>query len=156
MKYITQHPHKDASMSKPRVAKSHEILRHIDPTKKVRVYRNLHKNCLSIKQGGLVRCHADNVVLRDFKTIVNKKGRDKVRKEKVKNVHAYLEGFVIHAQEAWKGLLDFSWGSMYYNPYETDKWTDEETGEFVDCGEFVDVDPESVLAFNYLYEKETV
>ena len=50
-------------MKKPRVKKSREILAHIDNTKKVRVYRNLHKDCFSVKQAGLVCCHADQVML---------------------------------------------------------------------------------------------
>ena len=46
-------------MKKPRVQKSFQIAEHIDPTKKVRVYRNLHRDCYSVKQGGIVRCHAE-------------------------------------------------------------------------------------------------
>ena len=141
----------EMSNKKPRVEVSREVLDHIDPAKKVRVYRNLHKGCLSVQQGGLVKCHADNVVLRDFKTIVNPKGQERVRREKAKNVHAFIEGFVVDAKESWKGMFDFGWGKCYYNPYETDHWTDLETGQAVDCGEYVDVAPDSVLVYNYLY-----
>ncbi|MEL0098749.1 MAG: hypothetical protein VW907_04265 [Opitutae bacterium] len=141
----------EMSNKKPRVEVSREVLGHIDPAKKVRVYRNLHKGCLSVQQGGLVKCHADNVVLRDFKTIVNKAGQERVRRERAKNVHAFIEGFVIDAKESWKGMFDFGWGKCYYNPYETDHWTDSETGEFIDCGEYADVAPDGVLVFNYLY-----
>ena len=139
------------SNKKPRVEVSREVLDHIDPAKKVRVYRNLHKGCLSVQQGGLVKCHADNVVLRDFKTIVNPKGQERVRREKAKNVHAFIEGFVVDAKESWKGMFDFGWGKCYYNPYETDHWTDPETGEYIQSGEFADVAPDSVLVYNYLY-----
>ena len=145
----------EMSNKKPRVEVSREVLDHIDPVKKVRVYRNLHKECLSVQQGGLVKCHADNVVLRDFKTIVNPKGQERVRREKAKNVHAFIEGFVIDAKECWKGMFDFGWGKCYYNPYETDHWTDLETGQAVDCGEYVDIAPDSVLAYNYLYSAST-
>jgi hypothetical protein len=140
----------EMSNKKPRVQVSREVLEHIDPTKKVRVYRNLHKGCLSVQQGGLVKCHADNVVLRDFKTIVNPKGKERVRREKTKNVHAFIEGFVIDAKECWKGMLDFAWDRCYYSPYETDHWTDPETGEFVDSGQYADVAPDSVLVYNWI------
>ena len=139
------------SNKKPRVQVSREVLEHIDPAKKVRVYRNLHKGCLSVQQDGLVKCHTDNIVLRDFKTIVNKAGQERVRRERAKNVHAFIEGFVVDAKETWKGKLDFQWGKCYYNPYKTDHWTDLETGEFVDCGEYADIDTDSVLVYNYLY-----
>ena len=76
---------------KPHVQKSSEVAEHIDPTKKVRVYRNLHKNCFSVKQGGLVRCHADHVTLEDCKFIVSKAGQERVRDEGRKNVHAFVE-----------------------------------------------------------------
>jgi len=141
----------EMSNKKPRVQVSREVLEHINPSKKVRVYRNLHKGCLSVQQGGLVKCHTDNVVLRDFKTIVNLKGQERVRREKAKNVHAFIEGFVIDAKETWKGMLDFGWGKCYYNPYQTDHWTDPETGGYIQSGEFADVAPDSVLVYNYLY-----
>ena len=60
---------------KPHVSKSSEVVDFINVEKKVRVYRNLHKNCFSIKQDGLVRCHADHVTLRDCKFIVSKAGQ---------------------------------------------------------------------------------
>jgi hypothetical protein len=141
---------------KPRVEKSCEVLEHIDPTKKVRVYRNLHKGCISVRQGNLVKCHTDNVILKDFKTIVGKKGQERVRREKAKNVHAFIEGYVVsHVEicqdENQQKLLDFRWGELYYNPYKTDDWTELETGKAVDCGEFADIATDFVLASNYLY-----
>ena len=146
----------EMSNVKPRVETSCEVLEHIDPTKKVRCYRNLHRGCISIQQGGLVKCHTDNVILRDFKTIVNKKGQERVRREKAKNVHAFIEGYVIsHVEtsrdENQQKLLDFKYGQLYYNPYKTDDWTDLETGQAVDRGEYVDIATDFVLAHNYLY-----
>ncbi len=94
-------------MTKPFVETSKEVLQYIDPTKKVRVYRNLHKDCISVKQGGLVRCHATNVVLKDCKFIVSEAGQRRVRNEKKKNVHAFVEGYVVDARRSLE-LLDFS------------------------------------------------
>ena len=75
---------------KPHVQKSSEVAEHIDPNKRVRVYRNLHKNCFSVKQDGLVRCHADHVTLEDCKFIVSKAGQERVRDEGRKNVMRLL------------------------------------------------------------------
>lgn len=145
----------EMSNKKPRVQISREVLEHIDPTKTVRVYRNLHKGCLSVKQGGIVKCHADNVVLRDFQCIVSQKGQENVRRLGRKEVHAYLEGFVVPASDTFvqdrNRLFDFRFTEIYYNPYKTDFWMEKETGKFVDRGEFVDISADSVLAFNYLY-----
>ena len=40
---------------KPFCENSTQVLEHINPAKKVRVYRNLHKKCVSVKQDGIVR-----------------------------------------------------------------------------------------------------
>lgn len=136
-------------MSKPRVKVSREVLEHIDPSKPVRVYRNLHKQCLSVKQGNLVRCHVDNVVLKDCKFIVSKAGQRRVRNEKKKNVHAFVEGFVVNAREA--DHVDSSvsdaalcegksnWQLLYYNPYECDGFESSVTGSEAKYADYVDL-----------------
>lgn len=136
-------------MNKPRVKVSREVLEHIDPTKPVRVYRNLHKKCLSVKQGSLVRCHVDNVVLKDCKFIVSKAGQRRVRNEKKKNVHAFVEGFVVNAREA--DHVDSSvsdaalcegksnWQLLYYNPYECDGFESSVTGSEAKYADYVDL-----------------
>jgi hypothetical protein len=74
-------------------------------THKVFVYRNLHKNCWSLKQDGKVFARAGWVQIfsaceengtripctAGFK--VNQKGRDRVLLEKKKNVHAFAWGY---------------------------------------------------------------
>jgi len=143
---------------KPFVDTSKEVLEHIDPTKKVRVYRNLHKKCVSVKQGSLVRCHATNVVLRDCKFIVSEAGQKRVREEGKKNVHAFIEGYVVPASKSLE-LLDFGWETVYYNPYETDHWQLAQVpyDEYVDTAEWCDVWCDDVcgdvLAFNVKYLK---
>ena len=73
-----------AIAKKPFAENSRQILEHINPEKKVRVYRNLHKKCLSVKQDGIVRCHASYVSLKDCSFIVNAAGQNRVRTEKRK------------------------------------------------------------------------
>jgi len=108
-------------MKKPFAKTSAEVLAHIDRAKPVRVYRNLHKKCVSVKQGGIVRCHATKVVLHDCKFIVSEAGQKRVRKEGRKNVHAFIEGYVKPAYIV-NEMSDFGWEAVYYNPYETDHW----------------------------------
>ena len=143
---------------KPFCEKSKEVLQYIDETKPVYVYRNLHKQCLSVRQDGIVKCHAENVVLMDCEFKVNEKGRDRVREDKQKNVHAGIKGFVVDARRSLE-LLDFGWESVYYNPYTTDWWQLESVpyDQYVDRAGWCDIhaDPiggASVLAFDVLYK----
>jgi len=148
-------------MKKPFCETSKEVLEHIDPTKKVRVYRNLHKKCVSVKQGGIVQCHATNVVLNDCKFIVNEAGQARVRREGKKYVHAFIEGYVVSASKSLE-LLDFGWETVYYNPYDTDHWQLAMVpyDKYVDTAQWCDVWCDEtlgeVLAFNLTYLEETI
>ena len=71
-------------MKKPFCENNKEILEHVDLAKPVRAYRNIHRKCISIKQDGIVRCWATNVVLENCKFIVSKAGQKRVRDEKKK------------------------------------------------------------------------
>ena len=66
----------------------------IDESRKVFVYKNLHKDCWSIKQDGLVKAHTHDLSLFDCSFRVNAKGRKRVLKEKRKNVHAGISGYI--------------------------------------------------------------
>ena len=61
------------------------------------VYRNLHQNCWSVKskETGRVIAHADEVILSDVDYKVSQAGRDRVLREKSKNVHAGLVGTLV-------------------------------------------------------------
>ncbi len=64
---------------------------------KVFVYRNLHQNCWSVKskETGRVIAHADEVQLSGVEYKVSQAGRDRVLREKSKNVHAGLVGTLV-------------------------------------------------------------
>jgi|TARA_Y100000592_G_scaffold84767_1_gene136047 hypothetical protein len=146
---------------KPHVSKSSEVVDFINVEKKVRVYRNLHKNCFSIKQDGLVRCHADHVTLRDCKFIVSKAGQKRVRDEGRKNVHAFVEGYVCATRKADK-IVDGAksdaemdagksdWKKAYYNPYTCDTFINQYDGSPLETSTFADlyVDPTAIYIFN--------
>ncbi len=61
---------------------------------RVKVYYNLQKECLSVidAETGLLYCHAHRVELHNAKFRVQLAGRNRVIKEKRKNVHAYIVG----------------------------------------------------------------
>jgi hypothetical protein len=140
---------------KPRVKTSYEVLEHIDPTKPVRVYRNLHKKCLSVKQG-IVRCHADNVALRGCRFIVSKAGQKRVRREKRKNVHAFVEGVAIDHVDIDVMIASESqscYEELYYNPYKCDGFTNTSTGLVVRFADYARIGP-TVLAYHILHDDE--
>ena len=94
--------------------------RSIDISKPIRVYRNLHKKVYSIKQGNLVVAHSFRLCLRDFKTIVSKKGREKVLIDKRKNVHAFLEGYYETSGMGTTAARNDLQSIIQYNPYKHD------------------------------------
>ena len=62
----------------------------IKSNRPVYVYKNLHKDCWSVKQHGLVKAHIPknhSIGLWDCYFHVDVKGREKVLREKKKNVH---------------------------------------------------------------------
>jgi len=98
---------------------------------RVETYYNLHKKCLSYRpSGGRVR-HAHTLLLNDVKFAVQPAGRDKVIREKKKNVHAFVRGevaFVRHDISEDDGDLSpanmdrQSYRRVTYNPYTTDSF----------------------------------
>lgn len=83
---------------------------------RVKVYFNLHKKCFSIQDAktGLVVAHADAVNLKDVSFKVSESGRQRVLREKKKNVHAFVVGSFNGAIIGPEERL------AYYNPYKTD------------------------------------
>lgn len=97
------------------------------------VYRNLHNGKWSIRdsQTKLVVGHAISVRLQNVSYIVGESGRQRVIKEKAKNVHAFAKGeltSVLLFQPFKDRLLEVSdptpfdkpvwWSELYYNPYK--------------------------------------
>ena len=88
----------------------------IDKRRKVYVYKNLHKNCFSVKQDGLVKLHTDGICLWDASFRVGQKGREKVLKEKRKNVHAGVSGYIDLDWDLQSSPPTKTCG-VIYNPY---------------------------------------
>lgn len=92
---------------------------------RVFVYFNLHKKCFSIKalegdRKGRVIAHSDTVVLEGCKLLVSEAGRQRVLREKRKNVHAGVSGTWINADRAEKHFefLSMVGRQVTYNPYK--------------------------------------
>ena len=114
----------------------------------VQVYRNLNKklgngdNCVYSVRGddGLVKRHTCHLVLHDCVFRVGEKGRQRVRDEKCKNVHAYIQGRECYNKEEkrWEYIgpdcnyiNDPNTVTVYYNPYKCDSFIRMDTGEKV-------------------------
>jgi hypothetical protein len=98
---------------------------------RVQVYWNLHKDCWSVvalegDRKGRVVTHADKVLLKDATFAVQPAGREKVRREKRKNVHAFVRG-------EWLSALSQGTGrrSVMYNPYKFDTFVFADNQEAV-------------------------
>ena len=95
--------------------------RTLNPALPVKVYRNLHKDCYSVRQNGLVVGHTQRINLRDCTFHVSAALRDKVRESRVKNVHALIQGYVTnHLPELNRHIDTRKVQSVYYNPHCVD------------------------------------
>lgn len=90
-------------------------------------YFNLHKYVFSLRSSKtkLVEHHSEAVVLTDCKFKISQKGRERVIREKRKNVHAGVEGIFVDFQVDRYNLEDFK--ELTYNPYKYDSFVVKET-----------------------------
>jgi hypothetical protein len=103
----------------------------------VQIYRNLHRNrgdggaVYSIRNNdGIVEGHDSWLTLENCKLRVRDKGRERVREEKRKNVHAYIQGKMSYLQpNAWKFRQMGEPVEITYNPYKHETFVQVETGE---------------------------
>ncbi|MGG1398038.1 hypothetical protein ABE288_09525 [Bacillus salipaludis] len=85
---------------------------------RVKIYRNLRKRLFSVldKKSRRLIAYMDTLVLTNVEFKVSKAGQDRVRREKLKNVHAYVIGDYIGNDI--KSIAGYK--PVYYNPYITD------------------------------------
>jgi len=78
------------------------------------MYRNLHKDLFSVKHRGLVIEHTDNIEMTNVIFKVSEKGRNRVLKEKRKNVHAVLgfDNYKLNKNIDISNMIE-----IYYDPY---------------------------------------
>ena len=111
--------------------------RSVDVGDYVHVYRNLHRDKLSIRIKSLVHGHAKLVSLKNVKFKVNENLNNLVRNTGQKNVHAFVEGEVEFADNYIFGSLEDNYKALersglvrvYYNPYKVNSFVVFETGK---------------------------
>ena len=86
---------------------------------KVEVYFNLHKRVFSIRscKTGRVIHHTKNVHIRDPQFVVREGGRQRVLRERKKNVHAFVRGYATYFDEDCP-MSD----TIGYNPFKYDSF----------------------------------
>ena len=142
---------------------------------KVYVYWNLQKNVWSLKYRGVVIAHANALEMVNCQFKVSPRGRDRVRKERCKNVHAFVVGDIqaaygLHRTERGKALIKTGddplrgtafWNGKYggvtglqkdayYNPYITDWFQDAHDGKNIYTAHYVNLDDERHVTYQEL------
>lgn len=88
-------------------------LSNVDPTSKVKVFRNLTKKCYSVVQRGYTVAHVSSIDLEDCEFKVSEKIRQSVIRDKRKKVHAFVVGRVSYNLDQ-----SLEYKSITYNPYK--------------------------------------
>lgn len=100
-------------------------------------YFNLHRKCLSYRpMGGHVR-HARSLILNEVNLVVQPAGRERVLRERRKNVHAFVRGSLTYVRaldetddgDITPGNMDRQgYRRISYNPYKYDSFVYLDTG----------------------------
>ncbi len=121
------------------------------PKGRVQVYYNLHKKCLSIRHKGKVIEHAQEVTLTDARFHVQQAGRERVLKQKRKNVHAYVSGKL--KESFWfTQAPKYIWTAkqrVTYNPYKYKNFVDKKTLKSVASAEVVHISGKRITAGDF-------
>ena len=99
---------------------------------KVEVYFNLHKRVFSVRscKTGRVVHHTKNVHIRDPQFVVREGGRQRVLRERKKNVHAFVRGIMFHYHTVF--FAPDTTTEVTYNPYKHSTFVIKGTEEAVD------------------------
>ena len=101
----------------------------IDKNLPVRVFKNLKYGCYSIMQRGVIRASAKQVRLSDVEFRVRESGRQRMLREKRKNVHAFAVGHLVdyvHPGDQ-RELEPMVGRGAFYDPYRFPSFVDRET-----------------------------
>jgi len=124
---------------------------------RVEIYRNLHNDTFSIRRNGKVVKHLANwqrIFLKDVKFAVQPAGREKVRREGKKNVHAFIRGTYLapstfpHTTSEFKAKCT-EW--VTYNPYQNDHFTATVTDPETTFTSYQDVHEAKLVTLTYGY-----
>ena len=110
---------------------------------KHKVYYNLHKKCLSVQFKGKVIEHTISICLKDVIFKVSQKGRERVLREKRKNVHAFVCGI---PDDGWP--IDQNERKVTYNPYKFNSFVYADNLEPVYKAKWVGVIDRDIFVLN--------
>ncbi len=83
-------------------------------------YRNLNKRCWSQRARGKVLQHADRLVIAGCEFVSQPAGRERVRREGRKNVHAFVRSNTELRRLPAGVSRKANMVKLYYNPYEVE------------------------------------
>ena len=108
---------------------------------RVMVYYNLHKHTFSVQYKGRIVLYADYVKLKNVEFRVREGGKEKVRQEKRKNVHAFVIGDLVdYCEFPCENIPPESNDKIItYNPYKYDSFVRKDTEESVYTADEVDM-----------------
>ena len=95
----------------------------------MRVFKNFKHGCYSIMQRGVVRASARVVRLADVEFRVGEKGRQRMIRERRKNVHAFAVGHLVdyvHPSDS-RDIAAPEGRGVFYDPYRFESFVDSET-----------------------------
>jgi len=98
---------------------------------RVMVYYNLHKKTFSVQYKGRIILYADYVKLGNVEFRVREGGKEKVRQEMRKNVHAFVIGDLLdYCQYPCENMPPETNDKVItYNPYKYDSFVKKDTEE---------------------------
>lgn len=90
---------------------------------KVDVYFNLHKKCLSVRdcESRRVIAHVDAIALKQATFRVSESGRQRVLRDRRKNVHAFVRGY-LDTTPHMRDVVNKCDVQVTYNPYKYDSF----------------------------------
>tara|TARA_R110002153_G_scaffold214328_2_gene366913 strand:+ start:3571 stop:3939 length:369 start_codon:yes stop_codon:yes gene_type:complete len=99
---------------------------------RVEVYFNLHKKLFSVRdcKTGRVVKHTNDVTILEAKFVVRKAGRERVLRERKKNVHAFVRGMMVPYNCVF--FAPDKTTEVTYNPYKYSSFVNKHTEEAVD------------------------
>ena len=106
-------------------------MRNWNLNKGYKIYFNLHKRCYSVqawdqdKRGWRLFKHSHALLVKGAKMLVNETGRQRVIREKRKNVHAFI--YPTHIEDYKKGATPRFKKVCTYNPYKAGYFRDKES-----------------------------
>ena len=98
--------------------------------KRVMVYYNLHTHTFSVRLNERVVLHTDYIRLENVEFRVRPGGRDKVRQQQSKNVHAFVIGNIVDYTLPGEEIPNPSTDNQAtYNPYKYESFVKKDTDE---------------------------